>query len=121
MRDGGVVIRLGGNASGTIEATPGHRIVAGATAPDMRVARAAAEAGVAGLEFYRGIPGAIGGALRMNAGAYGAETKEALVEARGARRRTLSSPRRCSRAGPASLRKSSRRWSESPPRARRRS
>jgi UDP-N-acetylmuramate dehydrogenase len=86
VRDGGVagvVVRLGGKAFGAIEATGDHRFVAGAAAPDIRVARAAAEAGVAGLEFYRGIPGAIGGALRMNAGAHGAETKDALVEARG--------------------------------------
>ena len=47
------------------------------------VARAAQEAGVAGLAFLRGIPGAIGGALRMNAGAYGGETKDILIEARG--------------------------------------
>src|SRR6185369_12406307 len=46
-------------------------------------ARAAQEAGIAGLAFFRGIPGAIGGALRMNGGAYGRETKDALVEARG--------------------------------------
>jgi UDP-N-acetylmuramate dehydrogenase len=86
VRDGGVagiVIRLGGKAFGAIEATADHRIVAGAAAPDIRVARAAAEAGIAGLEFYRGIPGSIGGALRMNAGAHGGETKEALIEARG--------------------------------------
>ncbi len=86
VRDGGVagvVVRLGGKAFGAIEAAPGHRLIAGAAAPDMRVARAAAEAGVAGLEYYRGIPGAIGGALRMNAGAHGAETKDALIEARG--------------------------------------
>ncbi len=86
VRDGGVagvVVRPGGKAFGASEAAPGHRLFAGAAAPDMRVARAAAEAGVAGLEFYRGIPGAIGGALRMNAGAHGAETKDALIEARG--------------------------------------
>jgi UDP-N-acetylmuramate dehydrogenase len=47
------------------------------------VARAARDAGVAGLEFLSGIPGGIGGALRMNAGAYGGETKDILVEARG--------------------------------------
>ena len=47
------------------------------------MARAAAEAGIAGLSFLRGIPGAIGGALRMNGGAYGGETKDVLVEARG--------------------------------------
>ena len=51
--------------------------------PDVRVARAAQEAGIAGLAFYRGIPGAVGGALRMNGGAYGRETKDVLIEARG--------------------------------------
>ena len=51
--------------------------------PDVKVARAAQEAGIAGLAFLRGIPGAIGGALRMNGGAYGRETKDALIEARG--------------------------------------
>ncbi|WP_158817037.1 UDP-N-acetylmuramate dehydrogenase [Methylocapsa sp. S129] len=79
----GIVIRLGGRAFGAIEAMPDYRVVAGTAAPDVKVARAAAEAGVAGLEFYRGIPGSIGGALRMNAGAHGGETREALVEARG--------------------------------------
>jgi UDP-N-acetylmuramate dehydrogenase len=86
VRDGGVagvVIRLGGKAFGAIEAIADHRILAGAAAPDVRVAQAAAAAGVAGLEFYRGIPGSIGGALRMNAGAHGGETRETLVEARG--------------------------------------
>ena len=48
-----------------------------------KVARAAADAGIAGLAFYRGIPGSIGGALRMNAGAHGGETTDVLVEARG--------------------------------------
>ena len=56
---------------------------AGAAVPDLRVAKAAQEAGIAGLAFLRGIPGAIGGALRMNGGAYGRETKDVLVEARG--------------------------------------
>jgi UDP-N-acetylmuramate dehydrogenase len=86
IRDGGVagvVIRLGGKAFGAIEAIEGHRLVAGAAVPDVRLANAAAAAGVAGLEFYRGIPGSIGGALRMNAGAHGGETKDVLVEARG--------------------------------------
>ena len=85
VRDGGVpgvVIRLGrGFNAVTIE--PGERVRAGAAVPDVKVARAAQEAGVSGLAFLRGIPGAIGGALRMNAGAYGRETKDALVEARG--------------------------------------
>jgi UDP-N-acetylmuramate dehydrogenase len=51
--------------------------------PDVKVSRAAQEASIAGLAFFRGIPGAIGGALRMNGGAYGRETKDALIEARG--------------------------------------
>jgi UDP-N-acetylmuramate dehydrogenase len=55
--------------------------------PDLKVARTAQEAGISGLAFLRGIPGAIGGALRMNGGAYGRETKDALVEARGIDRR----------------------------------
>jgi len=84
VRDGGVpgvVIRLGrGFSDVTVEGT---RLRAGAAVPDVKVARAAQEAGLAGLAFYRGIPGAIGGALRMNGGAYGRETRDALVEARG--------------------------------------
>ncbi len=86
VRDGGVsgvVIRLGGKAFGEITVEPGRRLRAGACAPDMRVARAAAEAGIDGLAFLRGIPGSIGGALRMNAGAHGGETKDVLVSARG--------------------------------------
>ena len=51
--------------------------------PDVRVARVAQEAGIAGLAFLRGVPGAVGGALRMNGGAYGSETKDVLIEARG--------------------------------------
>ena len=50
--------------------------------PDVKLARAAADAGIAGLAFYRGVPGSVGGALRMNAGAHGRETREVLVEAR---------------------------------------
>jgi UDP-N-acetylmuramate dehydrogenase len=84
IRDGGipgVVIRLPG-AFGKIEALPGARIRAGAAALDSAVARASAEAGIGGLEFLRTIPGTIGGALRMNAGCYGAEIKDVLIEAR---------------------------------------
>ena len=86
IRDGGVrglVIRLGGKAFGGIDARADKTLVAGAAAPDAAVARAAAQAGIAGLEFYRGVPGAIGGALRMNAGAHGGETKDVLVSAHG--------------------------------------
>lgn len=88
VRDGGVpgvVIRLGkGLAEVVVE--PDHRVRAGAAAPDVKVARAAAEAGIAGLSFLRGIPGAIGGALRMNGGAYGGETRDVLVRADGVTR-----------------------------------
>lgn len=84
VRDGGVkgvVIRLG-RGFNSIEALDGQRLRAGAAVPDVRVARAAADAGIVGLAFYRGIPGSIGGALRMNAGAHGGETKDVLVSAR---------------------------------------
>lgn len=83
VRDGGVpgvVIRLGRGF--TDIAVDDTTIVAGAGVPDVKVARAAADAGLAGLAFLRGIPGAIGGALRMNGGAYGGETKDALMSAR---------------------------------------
>ena len=81
VRDGGVkgvVIRLG-PAFGKVS-TDGLRVTAGAAALDNKVAKVAAAAGIAGLEFYAGIPGTIGGALRMNAGCYGAETKDILKE-----------------------------------------
>ena len=90
VRDGGVpgvVIRLAGRAFGDVEILDNHRVRAGAAVPDMKVARAAAEAGVDGLAFLRGIPGSIGGALRMNAGAHGGETTDVLIEARGVDRK----------------------------------
>ncbi len=83
VRDGGVsgvVVRLG-RGFGAV-AVEGLAVRAGAAVPDVKVARAAQEAGIAGLSFLRGIPGGIGGALRMNGGAYGRETKDALIEAR---------------------------------------
>ena len=83
VRDGGisgVVIRLAGDFA-SIELQQDNRVRAGAAALDVAVARFAAKSGIAGLEFLRGIPGTIGGALRMNAGAYGRETKDVLVEA----------------------------------------
>jgi UDP-N-acetylmuramate dehydrogenase len=86
IRDGGVpgvVIRLGAKGFGGVEVEPGERLRVGAAVPDVKAARAAADAGIDGLAFYRGIPGGIGGALRMNAGAHGGETKDALIEARG--------------------------------------
>ena len=84
VRDGGVpgvVIRLG-RGFGDISAEDGHRLRVGAAVPDVRAARFAADSGIDGLTFLRGIPGTIGGALRMNGGAYGGETKDALIEAR---------------------------------------
>jgi UDP-N-acetylmuramate dehydrogenase len=82
VRDGGipgVVVRLS-SAFGKIE-THGTRVRAGAAALDANVARAAADAGIAGLEFLRGVPGTIGGALKMNAGCYGREIKDIFIEA----------------------------------------
>ena len=81
VRDGGVkgvVVRLG-PSFGRVT-TEGKTVTAGAAALDNKVAKEAAKAGIAGLEFYAGIPGTIGGALRMNAGCYGAETKDILRE-----------------------------------------
>ncbi|MDR7040099.1 UDP-N-acetylmuramate dehydrogenase [Methylobacterium sp. BE186] len=89
VRDGGVpgvVVRLGGKAFGSVE-IDGESLRAGTAVPDMRLAKAAAEAGLDGLAFFRGIPGSVGGALRMNAGAHGGETTDVLVEARGVDRR----------------------------------
>lgn len=83
VRDGGidgVVIRLGRNFA-EVEAREGSKIFAGAAALDANVAKVAAQKGIAGLEFYRGVPGTIGGALVMNAGCYGSETKDILIEA----------------------------------------
>jgi UDP-N-acetylmuramate dehydrogenase len=82
IRDGGipgVTIRLGRGFTG-IEAQ-GETIITGAAALDLNVARVAANAGLAGLEFLCGVPGTIGGAVRMNAGAYGREIKDVLIEA----------------------------------------
>jgi UDP-N-acetylmuramate dehydrogenase len=84
-RDGGiagVVIRLSPRAFGETSVN-GDIVTAGAAALDKRVAETAAAANLAGLEFYFGIPGTIGGALRMNAGANGAETKDVLLGATG--------------------------------------
>jgi UDP-N-acetylmuramate dehydrogenase len=85
VRDGGipgVVVRLGRGFS-EIEVEPDHRLRVGAAMPDLRAAKAAQEASIGGLAFLSGIPGAVGGALRMNGGAYGGETRDILLEARG--------------------------------------
>lgn len=96
VRDGGVdgvVIRLG-KAFGVVEARGGSRIFAGAAALDAVLAREAGKAGIAGLEFYRGVPGSVGGATVMNAGCYGSETRDVLIEAyavtRGGERMTFT-------------------------------
>lgn len=88
----GVVIRLG-PSFGKVSAE-GLSVTAGAAALDNTAAKYAAKAGIAGLEFYAGIPGTIGGALRMNAGCYGGETKDVVervisIDRRG-RRQELS-------------------------------
>jgi UDP-N-acetylmuramate dehydrogenase len=82
IRDGGipgVVVRLPGAFGKTT--VDGTRITAGAAALDASVAKLAADSGIAGLEFLRGIPGTVGGALKMNAGCYGREIKDIFVEA----------------------------------------
>ncbi len=92
VRDGGVpgvVIRLG-RGFNHIREEANHHLRVGAAALDQRVAKAAQEAGIAGLSFLRGIPGSIGGALRMNAGAYGREIKDVLAETRGIDRRGIA-------------------------------
>ncbi|MCA0399517.1 MAG: UDP-N-acetylmuramate dehydrogenase [Proteobacteria bacterium] len=96
IRDGGipgVVIRFSPKGFGQVIVEEGHRIRAGAFAADRKVAVAAAEAGIGGLEFYFGIPGSIGGALRMNAGTRSntnpeieGETRERFVEAKAVTR-----------------------------------
>jgi UDP-N-acetylmuramate dehydrogenase len=85
VRDGGlpgVVIRLSPRGFGEIR-IDGDIISTGTATLDKRVAEAAAAADISGLEFFFGIPGTIGGALRMNAGANGAETRDILIEATG--------------------------------------
>ncbi len=85
VRDGGisgVVIRLSPRGFGEAGAQ-GNVVSAGAAALDKRVAETAVAANLSGLEFLFGIPGTIGGALRMNAGANGTETKDVLIEAAG--------------------------------------
>lgn len=81
----GIVIRLGRSMS-EVHVENDYRVRAGAGTPDVKVARLAGEAGIAGLAFLRGVPGTIGGALRMNCGAYGGEVKDVLVSARAVSR-----------------------------------
>ncbi|WP_018688424.1 UDP-N-acetylmuramate dehydrogenase [Ahrensia kielensis] len=83
VRDGGlkgVVIRLSARGFGSIETVGDTQIKCGTAVPDKMLASAARDASLGGFHFYHGIPGAIGGALRMNAGANGTETRERVVE-----------------------------------------
>ena len=85
VRDGGIrgaVIRLSARGFGAVESIGNSRIMAGAAASDKRMAQVALEAGLGGFAFYHGIPGGIGGALRMNAGANGSETTDRVVQVR---------------------------------------
>lgn len=85
VRDGGIpgfVVRLSAKGFGHVEQVSQTQLRAGTATPDKRVAAAALEAGLSGFHFYHGIPGGIGGALRMNAGANGVETRECVVEVR---------------------------------------
>ena len=82
VRDGGVpgvVVRLP-KSFAKVAIEPGNRVRAGGAAMGITVASAARDAGIAGLEFLRGIPGTVGGAVRMNAGAYGREACDILIE-----------------------------------------
>jgi len=83
IRDGGVegvVVRLG-RGFNQVQVLDSVSVSAGAAVPDAILARKSAEAGIAGLEFFAGIPGTVGGAVVMNAGCYGSETKDVLVTA----------------------------------------
>lgn len=90
IRDGGVpgvVIRLSVRGFGTVERIGETKLRVGAGVPDKHLAGQALDAGLSGFAFYHGIPGGIGGALRMNAGAHGSETRERVVEVRAVDRR----------------------------------
>jgi UDP-N-acetylmuramate dehydrogenase len=90
IRDGGVagvVVRLSAKGFGHVGREPGDRIRAGAALPDKRLAAFALETGLGGFEFFHGIPGTVGGALRMNAGANGGQTQQRLIAAHAIDRR----------------------------------
>jgi len=85
VREGGIrgfVVRLSAKGFGQAEIVSETHIRAGAAIPDKRLAAAALDAGIGGFHFYHGIPGGLGGALRINAGANGVETRERVVEVR---------------------------------------
>ncbi|MEM9331823.1 MAG: UDP-N-acetylmuramate dehydrogenase [Pseudomonadota bacterium] len=83
VRDGGIdgiVVRLSAKGFGAVEKLSDTRLMAGAAVPDKRLAAKALDYELGGFAFYHGIPGGIGGALRMNAGANGTETTQRVVE-----------------------------------------
>ena len=85
VREGGVegvVIRLTGKGFSSVSVSDDLKVTVGAAMSDMRFATQMTKQGIGGFAFYKGIPGAIGGALRMNAGAHGGETKDNLLSAR---------------------------------------
>jgi UDP-N-acetylmuramate dehydrogenase len=89
VREGGIrgfVVRLSAKGFGTAKQVSDTRLEAGAATPDKHVSGVAYDAGLGGFHFYHGIPGSIGGALRMNAGANGIETRERVVEVRALNR-----------------------------------
>ena len=89
VRDGGIegaVVRLSARGFGQVEREGERKLRAGTATPDKRLAKAALDAQLDGFAFYHGIPGAVGGALRMNAGANGDETTERVVSVRGVNR-----------------------------------
>ena len=89
VREGGpcgIVIRLSGKGFGSITAEDNYRVRVGTAVPDRRLAAEMAKLGIGGFEFFAGIPGSIGGAIRMNAGAHGTETKDRVIEVRAINR-----------------------------------
>lgn len=90
VRDGGIkgfVIRLSAKGFGKVERISDTRIQAGTALPDKHLSGFAHDCGLGGFHFYHGIPGGLGGALRMNAGANGVETRERVVEVRAVDRK----------------------------------
>jgi len=85
VRDGGVrgiVIRLSQKGFGHIKPSDSHQLDVGCAASDKSIAQAAMAAGLGGFHFFHGIPGGLGGALKMNAGANGVETAERVIQVR---------------------------------------
>ncbi|WP_319519561.1 UDP-N-acetylmuramate dehydrogenase [uncultured Martelella sp.] len=109
VRDGGLegaVVRLSAKGFGQQEAAGDNRIVAGAISPDKHIAGFAMDQGIGGFSFLYGIPGSLGGALAMNAGAHGCEIGDRVVEIYGLNRKgeKVTIPREAMRYGDRSAR-----------------